>query len=210
MCSCLGRPREHLNRSIVGSGFTQFRSRFASKMAPSSRECRHAARISPRPVLGCTFRATKPKRSPSSSDCPFRKIHPFAVARPSAAAHQVHGTRRSVSRAQIHPIACAWQAFLPLRARSSAHYHLWRPVSNAMSPSRTGEAMQGLPNWHSLSTGLGQDLACPVGGIGRHTWFRSKRESMGVRVPHRAPLEMCACVDRHRHLRHLRRDDSSS
>ena len=48
-------------------------------------------------------------------------------------------------------------------------------------------SMQDLPKCPSLFYRHRKPIRCPVGGIGRHTWFRSKRESMGVRVPHRAP-----------------------
>lgn len=128
MCSCLGRPREHLNRSIVGSGFTQFHNRFASKMAPSSPP---NARISPGRCSWRTFRVTKPQRSPSSSGGSgyFGK----------STRSPWHGRRRRRIRhtalvaachgRQIHPMACEWQAFPPVRARNRAHYHLWRPVS---------------------------------------------------------------------------------
>ena len=85
---------------------------------------------------------------------------------------------------QIHPMAAEWQAF---------------PV---------GKPTRGLPKCLSLFYRLGKHRRCPVGGIGRHTWFRSKRESMGVRVPHRAPSSLD--VNPRRHARLPRRRSGSS
>lgn len=192
MCSCLGRPREHLNRSIVGSGFTQFHNRFASKMAPSSPPNASCGPDIARPVLVAHLSSHKAATVAKLLRWIwlFRQIHPFAVARPSAAAHQAHGTCRSVSRAPDTPDGLR-MASISTRSRAEprALSSLATGVETRWVPA-AGEPRKACQAGAHCLQAWGPDLACPVGGIGRHTWFRSKRESMGVRVPHRAPFPL--------------------
>lgn len=100
----------------------------------------------------------------------------------STGASPSHGTLRCVSRAPNTP-----------DGRRMASISGAVPTARHEGPSqhrRLLASTQGLPKCPSLFYRLRKHLRCPVGGIGRHTWFRSKRESMGVRVPHRAPFPL--------------------
>ncbi len=155
--------------------------------------------------------------SPSNTDM-WPRYCPDTIGRLTrlASLHRnpITATQMSIDQAPVNPIT---YPRLPRRPRRASRSHgTFRGVSRAPNTpdGRRMASISGREAPHEAcqnachcSTG-GKHRRCPVGGIGRHTWFRSKRESMGVRVPHRAPSSLD--VNPRRHARLPRRRSGSS